>query len=75
MLYCTPDALLHGREPGEGGRVFPNQIIKTDNNTVENCLNQCAKFGYPAGGMEFSSECCERRILAGSVSPLTSAPS
>lgn len=40
-------------------RIFSNQIINTNNNTVEACLNQCAKFGYPAGGMEFGDECCE----------------
>ncbi|KAJ3556376.1 hypothetical protein NM688_g2060 [Phlebia brevispora] len=38
-------------------RVFPNQIINTDNNTVEACLNQCALFGYPAAGVEFGDEC------------------
>ena len=52
------DRLMHGREPGPA-RVFPNEIINTDNNTVEGCLNQCAKFGYPAGGMEFGDECCK----------------
>ena len=41
-------------------RIFPNQIINTNNNTVEACLNQCAAFGYPAGGMEFGDECCKR---------------
>ena len=50
--------VMRDREP-EGGRVFPNQIINADNNTVEGCLNQCAKFGYPAAGMEFGRECCE----------------
>ena len=40
-------------------RVFPNQIINTDNNTVEACLNQCALFGYPAAVLEFGDECCE----------------
>ncbi|KIP07197.1 hypothetical protein PHLGIDRAFT_513029 [Phlebiopsis gigantea 11061_1 CR5-6] len=38
-------------------RVFPYQIINTDNNTVEACLNQCATFGYPAAGLEFGDEC------------------
>jgi hypothetical protein len=27
------------------------------NNTVDACLNQCATFGYPAGGLEFGREC------------------
>ncbi|THG96101.1 hypothetical protein EW026_g5677 [Hermanssonia centrifuga] len=41
----------------DGGRVFPNQLINSTGNTVEWCLNQCAAFGYPAGGMEFGDEC------------------
>ena len=41
-------------------RIFPYQIINTNNNAVEACLNQCAAFGYPAGGMEFGDECCKR---------------
>lgn len=57
---------MHGREP-VGGRVFPNEI-DNENNTVEGCLNQCAKFGYPAAGMEFGSQCCKRRLLTGSLS-------
>ena len=39
-------------------RVFPNQIINTNNNSVAACLNQCAKFGYPAAGLEYGAECC-----------------
>lgn len=46
------------REPG-AQRVFPYQIIMQTNLTVEACLNQCAAFGYPAAGMEFSDECCK----------------
>ncbi|KIY43224.1 copper radical oxidase [Fistulina hepatica ATCC 64428] len=44
------------REPG-ADRVFPYQIINTDNNTADACLNQCAAYGYPAAGMEYSDEC------------------
>ncbi|KAF4588036.1 hypothetical protein EYR38_009997 [Pleurotus pulmonarius] len=44
------------KEPG-AERVFPYQIIMQTNLTVEACLNQCAAFGYPAAGMEFSDEC------------------
>ncbi|KAL0947951.1 hypothetical protein HGRIS_010580 [Hohenbuehelia grisea] len=44
------------KEPG-AVRVFPYQNIWTTNNTVEACLNQCAAFGYPAAGLEFSDEC------------------
>lgn len=47
------------REPGNGGRVFPYQIINTNNNSAEACLNQCGAFGYPAAGMEYGDECCE----------------
>ncbi|KZT03065.1 copper radical oxidase [Laetiporus sulphureus 93-53] len=43
-------------EPG-ANRTFPYQIIWTDNNTVDACLNQCALFGYPAAGMEYGDEC------------------
>ncbi|KAI0764219.1 hypothetical protein BD413DRAFT_483077 [Trametes elegans] len=44
------------QEP-DGARVFPYQNIYTNNNTIEGCLNQCAAFGYPAGGAEFGDEC------------------
>ncbi|KAI0315679.1 copper radical oxidase [Amylostereum chailletii] len=43
-------------EPG-AARVFPYQIINTNNNTADACLSQCAAFGYPAAGMEFGDEC------------------
>ena len=46
------------REPN-GARVFPYQLIYTNNNTIEACLNQCAAFGYPAAGAEFGDECCK----------------
>jgi hypothetical protein len=38
-------------------RIFPHQIVDPVNMTVETCLNQCAAFGYPAGGIEFGDEC------------------
>ncbi|KAL7277999.1 hypothetical protein ACG7TL_007952 [Trametes sanguinea] len=44
------------QEP-DGSRVFPYQLIYTNNNTIEACLNQCAAFGYPAAGAEFGDEC------------------
>ncbi|VDB83101.1 unnamed protein product [Peniophora sp. CBMAI 1063] len=43
-------------EPG-AQRVFPYQIINTNNNSATACLTQCAAFGYPAAGMEFGDEC------------------
>ncbi|KAI0287168.1 copper radical oxidase [Russula brevipes] len=43
-------------EPGTA-RVFPYQIVFTQNNTAQNCLSQCSTFGYPAAGMEFADEC------------------
>lgn len=51
------------REAG-ANRTFPYQNIWTNNNTVEACLNQCALFGYPAAGMEYSDECCGLIVLA-----------
>ena len=42
-----------------GGRVFPlYEIFLTTNNSATNCLNLCSTFGYPAAGMEYSSQCC-----------------
>lgn len=39
-------------------RTFPYRIVNMlTNNTAENCLSLCSRFGYPAGGMEYSSEC------------------
>jgi len=40
-----------------GNRTFPYQIILPNNNTANNCLSQCQKFGFPAGGMEYADEC------------------
>ncbi|KAH6706246.1 WSC domain-containing protein [Leptodontidium sp. MPI-SDFR-AT-0119] len=40
-------------------RTFPYRITNmVNNNTATNCLSLCSQFGYPAGGMEFGSECC-----------------
>ena len=36
-----------------GTRTFPYQIILPENNTAANCLDQCAAYGYMAGGMEY----------------------
>ena len=57
----------HGsnREPG-AVRVLPYQNIYGHNNTVDDCLNQCAYYGFPAGGMEVSFSfrgCFTSRIL------------
>ncbi|KAG7087310.1 hypothetical protein E1B28_013287 [Marasmius oreades] len=38
-------------------RVLQWQNIWPTNNTAENCLNQCAAFGYTAAGMEYGQEC------------------
>jgi hypothetical protein len=40
-------------------RTFPYQMILSDNNTANNCLSNCQRFGYEAGGMEFGNECCK----------------
>ncbi|KAJ6556620.1 copper radical oxidase, partial [Mycena vulgaris] len=45
-------------------RVFPWQIEFPTNNSATACLNQCAAFGYTAGGMEFVSSC----LVCGDVS-------
>ena len=42
---------------GTNGRVFPYQLILTDTNDAQNCLSQCSKFGFGAGGMEYGQEC------------------
>lgn len=38
-------------------RSLPWQIILPQNNSAQNCLSQCAAFGYMAGGMEYGEEC------------------
>jgi hypothetical protein len=38
-------------------RTLPYQVILQNTNSAENCLSICAKYGYPAGGMEFGDEC------------------
>jgi Glyoxal oxidase N-terminus/WSC domain len=38
-------------------RSLKYQLILDKNNTAENCLSQCSKFGYGAGGMEYGREC------------------
>lgn len=38
-------------------RSLKYQLILAENNTAENCLSQCSKFGYGAGGMEYGLEC------------------
>lgn len=34
-------------------RALPYQIILNSNNSANNCISQCAKFGYNGGGMEY----------------------
>jgi len=43
----------------DGNRVFPYEIQLPLNNTAEDCLNLCAEYGYGAGGMEYSVQCCK----------------
>lgn len=41
-------------------RTFPYGILNMiNNNTATNCLSLCYEYGYPAGGMEFGSQCCK----------------
>lgn len=42
---------------GTNGRTFPNQLILDSTNSATNCLSQCSKYGYGAGGMEYGREC------------------
>ncbi|KAN0132716.1 hypothetical protein V8E53_009387, partial [Lactarius tabidus] len=37
--------------------VLPYRILLANNNSAENCLDQCSTFGYPAAGMENGQEC------------------
>lgn len=45
-------------EPG-ANKVWPYKLILQNNNSATNCLSLCSKYGYPAGGMEYSDECCK----------------
>jgi hypothetical protein len=47
------------RSEPNGGRVFKNQVILTQNNSAQTCLTLCFEFGYPAAGMEYGDECCK----------------
>ncbi|KAJ7113106.1 glyoxal oxidase N-terminus-domain-containing protein [Mycena epipterygia] len=51
-----------------GGRVFPWELDNTNNNSAPACLDQCAAFGYTAGGMEFGFQC-----FCGDVSDVTAS--
>ena len=53
---------------GTNGRVFKYQLILPDTNDAQNCLSQCSKFGFPAGGMEYGQEC-----YCGDLSDVTAA--
>ncbi|KAE8445874.1 hypothetical protein EG329_012797 [Mollisiaceae sp. DMI_Dod_QoI] len=57
-------------------RVFFYQLEFPDNNTATNCLSQCSKFGYGAGGMEYGSQCfCgDAQNLINAASTATFAP-
>jgi hypothetical protein len=54
------------REPN-GGRVFQYQIIFPQTNSPQTCLSLCSQFGYPAAGMEYGDECCERSTVLWSL--------
>ena len=43
--------------------MFDNQIIWIGNNTAEACMNQCAKFGFTAAGVEVRSSLSLMLIL------------
>ncbi|KAJ7635293.1 galactose oxidase [Roridomyces roridus] len=49
-------------------RVFPWELILTNNNSATACLGQCAAFGFTAAGMEFGSQC-----FCGDVTDVTAA--
>ena len=38
-------------------RAFPYQIVQPTNNSNINCLNQCAAYGFGAGGTEYGEQC------------------
>ncbi|KAF2752327.1 copper radical oxidase [Sporormia fimetaria CBS 119925] len=38
-------------------RLLDYQIILSKNNSATNCISQCSKFGFDAGGMEYGDEC------------------
>ncbi|KAL1646012.1 hypothetical protein SLS58_003432 [Diplodia intermedia] len=38
-------------------RTFPYELVLEQNNTAENCLSQCSKYGYAHGGMEYGTQC------------------
>ncbi|TBU26664.1 hypothetical protein BD311DRAFT_666990 [Dichomitus squalens] len=57
------------QEAPNGVRLFPNKIVQPTNNSIDNCLNQCAAFGYPAAGTEFGQEC-----YCGDVSDTDASP-
>lgn len=40
-------------------RVLKWQTIAPTNNSVDNCANNCARFGYTAAGLEYGQECCK----------------
>ena len=40
-------------------RTLPWDLILANNNSASSCLGQCQKFGYTAGAMEWTQECCE----------------
>jgi hypothetical protein len=46
-------------DDAQGSRTFPNQVILPNNNTATTCLDQCAMYGYWAGGLEYGDECCK----------------
>ncbi|KAI0071302.1 copper radical oxidase [Panus rudis PR-1116 ss-1] len=45
------------QEGPNAARVFPYEITMLNNATVDACLNQCQKYGYPAAGLESGTQC------------------
>jgi hypothetical protein len=55
--------------------MFDNQIIWIGNNTAEACMNQCAKFGFTAAGVEVRGSLSPAHfILISFVGFLTGVP-
>ena len=52
-------------------RVFQYEIVFPHTNTPQTCLSLCAQFGYPAAGLEYGEECCERSTALRSLYDVT----
>lgn len=56
---CKAKLTILSRDNVNMKRTFPYQIVDKTNNTATNCLSRCSKFGFGAGGMTYSEECCK----------------